>query len=208
MDFTLYKPTELENWINQRYLESGIHYAADMDIDLIASIFNAEVMTTKGPSSVHFDDSFCLIFLNGYLKEEQKREIFFHELCHPLQHFGNQQQMPRAFMELQETQAAHFQLYAAMPVCMLDEFKDVPPPMFNKVIVEEFRLSERFVQTRLEQIHRRILQAEIDQHIVTSLENKRRKYNPANWSAETRVIMQKLYHQIHEKRINMKVVND
>jgi Zn-dependent peptidase ImmA (M78 family) len=172
MDFSLYKPTDLEKWINLRYKEAGIHYASDMDIDLIASIFSAEVMATKGPSSVHFNDSLCLIFLNGYLNERQKREVFFHELCHPLLHFGNQRKMPQAFMELQEIQAFHFQLYAAMPWYMVDEFiKDVPDGILMKVMAEEFRLSEAFVQKRLQQIQHRIWVAQMEQTHMKTITN-------------------------------------
>jgi Zn-dependent peptidase ImmA (M78 family) len=197
MQLNLYKPTELEQWINLQYQQNGIHYASDLDIERIASIFNTTVMTSKGPSHVQWDDDFCIIFINGYHREEKKREVFFHELCHPIRHEGNQNKMPTSFVELQEIQASIFQLYAAMPAFMLDEFKYLPGPVHTKVLAEEFCLSEKFVIRRLEQINQRILR---EQHDEILRARRRRASKPPEYTDETKRILNQLEQQLKRNK--------
>ncbi|QGQ95812.1 ImmA/IrrE family metallo-endopeptidase [Paenibacillus psychroresistens] len=196
MQLNLYKPTDLEQWITLQYQQNGIHYASDLDIEKIASIFNTTVMTSKGPSHVQWDDEFCVIFINGYHREETKREMFFHELCHPIRHEGNQNKMPTSFIELQEIQASIFQLYAAMPAYMLEEFKNIQGPVHTKVLAEEFRLSEQFIIRRLEQINQRILREQQDELYRAS---RRRTSKPPEYTEETKRILNQLYRQIKHK---------
>ncbi|WP_179232775.1 ImmA/IrrE family metallo-endopeptidase [Paenibacillus rigui] len=192
MELHYYKPTDLETWISKKYQENGIHYASDLDIDHIASIFNITVKTTKGESKAIWDEDYSLILLHGYLTEEQKREHFFHELCHPIKHVGNQNSMPRAFQELQEIQAAHFQLYAAMPAYMLEEFKEIKNfPTYIKVLSEEFKLSVRFIEKRIEQIQRRINQARMDHQFLMSRMPVKVRYEQ---SQIARAVIDKLSH--------------
>jgi Zn-dependent peptidase ImmA (M78 family) len=157
MDLTLYKPTELENWLNQRYQQAGIYYPFDLDIDRVADIFGVEVGLYDGKNVADWlDGSHSFILLNAYMKIDRRREVFFHELCHPIQHVGLQDTMSKMFKNLQETQAAQFQPYAAMPIYMLEEFKYISPSLLVKAMAEEFILPEAFVRRRLEQIERRI----------------------------------------------------
>ncbi|WP_028551731.1 ImmA/IrrE family metallo-endopeptidase [Paenibacillus sp. UNC451MF] len=159
MDLSLYKPTELESWIYQKYRSYGIHYASDLeDIDLVASIFNTMVYTTKDETRIVWDDDFGMILLHAYYAKEIKRASFFHELGHFLRHIGCQNKLPKSFMELQESQASHFQLYAAMPIYMIQEIiHDVYSyAALEKVLAEEFILPIPFVQKRIDQISRRI----------------------------------------------------
>lgn len=167
MDLLLYKPTELEKLLEKEYRNIGIEYASDMDLDLIASIFNVEIRTYAGPSFAEWkEDEYSFIFLNAYLNEKQRREVFFHELCHPLQHVGQQEIMPKSFIELQEIQAKNFQHYAAMPSYLLEEFKSVSPSLLVKVIAEEFCLTERFVYHRLQQIEKRVQTAQYEEELI------------------------------------------
>ncbi|NOU68342.1 ImmA/IrrE family metallo-endopeptidase [Paenibacillus sp. LMG 31461] len=167
MNLSLYRPTELEKWLEKEYRSIGIEYASDMDLDLISSIFDVEIRTYAGPSFAEWkEDEYSFIFLNAYLNEKQRREIFFHELCHPLQHVGQQEIMPKSFIELQEIQAKNFQHYAAMPSYLLEEFKSVSPSLLVKVIAEEFCLTERFVQHRLEQIQNRVQTAQYEEELI------------------------------------------
>ncbi|MGO4500034.1 ImmA/IrrE family metallo-endopeptidase [Paenibacillus sp. 2RAB27] len=167
MNLSLYRPTELEKWLEKEYRSIGIEYASDMDLDLISSIFDVEIRTYNGPSFAEWkEDEYSFIFLNAYLNEKQRREVFFHELCHPLQHVGQQEIMPKSFIELQEIQAKNFQHYAAMPSYLLEEFKSVSPSLLVKVIAEEFCLTERFVQHRLEQIQNRVQSAQYEEELI------------------------------------------
>ncbi|MBE1444200.1 MULTISPECIES: ImmA/IrrE family metallo-endopeptidase [unclassified Paenibacillus] len=164
MDLSLYKPTETEEWISFIYQKHGICYAADMDIDHIAAIFRAMVELHPHESKVIWSSNFALIYLHALLSKEQQRENFFHELGHIVRHCGDQYGMPETFIELQEQQAAQFQLYAAMPAFMLHEFiHDVYSwGAFEKVLAEAFCLPIRFVQKRLNQILNRLCLAQID----------------------------------------------
>lgn len=159
MDLSLYKPTELETWIYQLYRTHGIHYPSDLeDIDLVASMFHTVVRITREETRILWDNEFAAILVNAYLRKEQKRAAFFHELGHFLRHIGCQHNLPKSFMELQEAQSAHFQLYAAMPIYMIQEIiHDVYSyAAFEKALVEEFILPISFVRKRIEQIQRRI----------------------------------------------------
>lgn len=173
MDLNLYKPTDIEIWINKNYQSSGINYAADMDIHRIAELFNIELHIYDGKSLADWsDESHQIILLNENHNEFKRRAEFFHELCHPLRHTGNQDGMNKAFMELQEIQAAQFQYYAAMPIYMLDEFKYVSPSILEKVLSEAFMLPENFVNRRLEQIKNRMYWHEQDKQLKERLARK------------------------------------
>lgn len=152
-----YKPTPLEEWINEKYQTAGIRYASQMDIELIAAIFGIEIRLYDGPSFAEWDKgSYAFIFLNDRDSQEKRRNVFFHELCHPLRHCGCQEQLPEAFVELQEVQASHFELYAAMPIYLIEEFASISETHLSNVLAEEFKLPESFVRKRLDQIRQRV----------------------------------------------------
>lgn len=172
MDLTLYKPTETEQWINKQYHTVGIHYASDLDIDNIADLFGIEVHFREGKSFIDFIDEFNFIVINARLDTENRRKEFFHELGHFVLHCGKQDNMTRLFMELQEMQADQFQIYAAMPFYMLEEFKYVPAHNLIKVLSEAFVLPESFVKKRLEQIKNRMYWHEQDLNLKERLNRK------------------------------------
>jgi Zn-dependent peptidase ImmA (M78 family) len=191
MNLKFYKQTELEHWIEKKYQSNGILYASDLDIDLIASIFEVEIRLYQGPSFAEWKEKeYSFVFINSNLAEEQRREQFFHELSHPVQHVGRQESMPRTFIELQEIQAAHFQLYAAMPIYMLEEFKGISDRQtYINVLSREFKLSVPFVQKRVDQIERRIYQSRMDHELVMKSKTVPIRYN---YSPETTRILDKL----------------
>lgn len=119
----------------------------------MASIFHVELVRWSGHSHARWDDDFRVIFLSEHLDEEHAREVFFHELCHPLKHVGNQQRMPHAFHDLQEIQAGLFQLYAALSFYLIIHYEDVLHSSHAvPLLAYEFRLPPGLVQRRLEQI--------------------------------------------------------
>ncbi|UVI28193.1 ImmA/IrrE family metallo-endopeptidase [Paenibacillus spongiae] len=165
----LYKPNEIELWIAKQYRMNGILSSTDMDIDRIATIFGIHVRTYDGPTFTEWlDGEYALIFLNSFQTEKKLRKAFFHELCHPLRHAGRQdsQHMSQALRDLQEAQAASFQLYASMPWYMLYEFEGFSnDSLYIKRLSEAFRLPLTFVNSRIEQIYRRISQASYDRNM-------------------------------------------
>ncbi|WP_308637686.1 ImmA/IrrE family metallo-endopeptidase [Paenibacillus silvisoli] len=199
-DLSLYKETDLEKWINTKYKDNGIHYASDIDIDRVAAIFDIEIRTYLGPSFADWEeDEYSFIFINGYLTEEQRRDVFFHELCHPIQHVGRQAELPAPFVELQEIQAGLFQLYSAMPAYMLEEFKTIQDRSYYlKVLSEEFVLPIRIVERRIAQMMRRINQEKSDQEF-------KKRMNPSPhqkpYMPETIQIIDQLQRQLSAKRL-------
>lgn len=168
-DLDLYKPNDLERWISAKYQEHGIHYASDLDLERIADIFGVELRLYAGPSFAEWkDDEYSFLFINAYMPEEQRREHFFHELCHPLRHAGQQdsRRMPAALRQLQEAQAEHFMLYAGMPWYMFEEFTAIfHYATFPKHLAEQFVLPLSFVQKRISQMMRRMYQEHRDRKV-------------------------------------------
>lgn len=114
-----YQPSETELLICDLYQAFGIEHAHELDIDLISTIWGVDIIYYDGKPCSHWDDEINIILLNALDTSEQQRADFFHELCHIAKHEGNQDDLPDLFVELQEIQAAHFQLIAAMPYYLL-----------------------------------------------------------------------------------------
>lgn len=194
MDLTLYKPTELEELVSKKYRDHGIHYAADLDVDHIAAIFNAIVILTKDEPRTISNDTFALIKLSAYAKKEELRRQFFHELVHVILHAGNQHSMPEPFVRQQERQASQYKLCIAMPAYLLEEFKYIERrSTYIKVLSEEFSLPIAFVERRIEQIERNIFQAKLDDEFRADMNPVRIEYD---YSPETRRVLAQLFGQL------------
>jgi Zn-dependent peptidase ImmA (M78 family) len=161
-----YIPTELEKKIEKMYKEKGILSPKDLEIINVSKMFNVKIdLSINGqPQRAIWDDDTSVIFLDPNHQEEKQREIFFHELGHPLLHCGNQSKMKsNAFRELQESQAKQFQIYASIPFFMLSDL-DIPAyeSQIINLIRTEFKVTRSFAKKRLEQIKRRIFQTKMD----------------------------------------------
>lgn len=198
MDLSTYKPTDQEVWISKKYRDSGILHACDLEIDRIADIFGIDIRFYSGPPVADWSDEHSVIFLNAYQRLEQRREAFFHELCHPLRHIGYQGwNVPKLFEEMQEEQAGHFQMYAAMPFYMVREYMvELSSEAMLEKLSEEFCLPLAFVHKRLEQIKRRIKVGVSAFGQAYSKSN-----NPTKWSDETWRVILKLNQQLERKRL-------
>ncbi|WP_127580968.1 ImmA/IrrE family metallo-endopeptidase [Paenibacillus koleovorans] len=199
MDLKYYHPFDYEKRITKEYQANGVHYASDMDdLEKIANIFNATIRMTKDETRIYYDDDFALIYLNAYANETTLRLNFFHELGHHLLHVGDQNTLPESFNQLQERQASHFQLYAAMPAFLLEEFKYIENrTTYTKVLSEEFKLPIPFVEKRIKQIERRIQQFKFDQDL-----NAKPVPIEYDYSPETRRILAQLHRQVSAKGVN------
>ncbi|MEK3882378.1 ImmA/IrrE family metallo-endopeptidase [Paenibacillus sp. PL2-23] len=199
-DMTLYKPTELEKWICQKYHDNGIKTPADMDLDYIGEIFNTYITyKSEGDARVIYDDFVGgLIFLNIHDSDAQQRLKFFHELGHPALHAGSQDKLPSLFVELQEAQAGAFQQYAALPYFMLAEIS--PCHTFDEYFThlsEAFRLPRSFVQRRIDQVKRRILQGHQDRNAYARRVGVAARYG---YTDETLRILGQLHQQLSKQR--------
>jgi Zn-dependent peptidase ImmA (M78 family) len=163
MNLSLYKTNDLENWIAYTYQKNKIHYAADLDIDRIAGMFNASIIYHPGQTKIIWNDKFGLIYIDESLDERQRRERFFHEVAHIVRHTGYQVGMNSLFVQLQEIQAALFQFYAAMPVFMLEPYCHIQNQNeYISTLSNDFRLPITLIQKRLRQVRGRIEQTEKD----------------------------------------------
>lgn len=197
-DMTLYRPTELEKWICQKYQESGIITPAELDLDQIADIFSSAVRTTGGKTKVYYDDEVAIIYLNQRDGSSKQRADFFHELCHPAMHAGSQLGLPQLFIELQEAQAGAFQQYAAMPYYMLAEI--TPCHTYNEyynLLADVFRLPLPFVKKRIDQVKRRMIQGHHDRNTHARQTGVPYRYG---YSDETLRILDQLHQQLSKQR--------
>lgn len=121
MILPFYQPTETELFICDLYQTLNIQHPHEMDIDLIAAVWGVDIAYYVGRPCSYWDKAGGLILLNKNVPLERSRADFFHELCHIAKHEGNQDDMPELFRDLQELQAAQFQLIAAMPCYLLPE---------------------------------------------------------------------------------------
>lgn len=198
LNLSLYRPSEMELWIKKKYIENNILTPSDMDLERIAKSFNAYVAYTDSGTKVIYDDHDCIIFLNSLHPVDEMRLAFFHELCHPALHVGNQNNLPPAFVNLQESQATQFQLYAAMPAFMLNSF----PVTFHwneyyAHLSEAFMLPIGFIECRIKQIKARIDQEEWDIDFKARLTPKKTK---RNYSKETLRILNQLHRQLKKRQ--------
>lgn len=190
MDLSLYKMTPLEEWITSTYLQHSITTPDDLSLDNIAASFGGEVANLRTRSHARWIDDGTgdfMIILDSRLDEAAQRSEFFHELCHPLRHVGNQQMLPKAFRDLQETQATSFQLYASIPFFMVKEL-DMPSLEHNVPYqwAQIFKIPLTLAVRRFRQIKSRINQEEYQKTINSYFQNQHSKSHPSNWSDETK----------------------
>jgi Zn-dependent peptidase ImmA (M78 family) len=167
-----YNLTEIERKVEKLYKEKDILTPSDLTIKNVAEKFNVHLDFSDGPQRAIWEDDFSVIFLNPNLPEERQREVFYHELAHPIMHCGDQTKMKnKTFRDLQEAQANLFQLYAAIPFFMLQQLE---LPAYEYQIIEliknVFKVTPAFAKKRLEQIKRRIIQNKMDHGFLKAIE--------------------------------------
>ena len=119
MNFPQYTTTALEDWVTNWYLNRNFHYPNELILPKIAMHY--EIFVKYKPFASHYTrfGRYKEIVLNSTLDKATQREQFFHELCHAVRHVGKQTMLLDAFRELQERDANHFTLYAALPHHMI-----------------------------------------------------------------------------------------
>ncbi|MCR2804207.1 ImmA/IrrE family metallo-endopeptidase [Paenibacillus soyae] len=198
LNFELYRPSDLELWIQDKFQGDGLNLPGDLeDWDRIAALFGAHIAYTEGETKVMYDeDGDCLIFLNIHMDKLQQKLAFFHELSHPALHAGNQLQMPSSFVALQETQAGLFQLYSAMPLHMLRAFAHLQQqPHDLRLVAEAFDVPLSFARRRLDRIAGRIRQEHEDRRLRARLADRSSLGQDSAYSELTSRLLHQLYQQ-------------
>ncbi|GAA0471703.1 ImmA/IrrE family metallo-endopeptidase [Alkalibacillus silvisoli] len=148
-----YQPTTLENWVSRFYRKNGLLYPDDLYISDISCKLGI-YLTMDQPFTYSFEeDDLKLINVSYDLPTHKQREAFFHELCHIFRHTGNQVMMPEAFRELQERDAKHFTIYAAIPFHMLTQYK-LKDDQIHWTLAEDFNVPAEIARERVEKIYR------------------------------------------------------
>lgn len=162
INFELYKPSELELWISNHYINNGIATPSELTIKNVAGVFNIQVNYYTGPPFAEWEETtngYSFIFLNDRKHRFDQKNDFFHELCHPLRHVGKQEELPELFQRLQEMQATQFQLIAAMPHYLLQQVSvGVYWDNYIHTLSERFEQPLEFVEQRMRQVLARIEQ--------------------------------------------------
>jgi Zn-dependent peptidase ImmA (M78 family) len=195
-----YISTPLEQWIEALYEKLEITAPEQLQIAELAGKLNIWVYFMDMGSMTIEKQGVFSVNIDRRLSGNEQWEDFLHELCHVLRHSGNQLVMPTPYMDWQEQDAAHFQLYAAIPMFMVRRLK-LPEHQSEMIelLAEEFHVTHRLAAVRLEQIQRRVLQGLLDQEYRSHLVQQVYPAHDANWSEGTRVIMNKLQQQIEKK---------
>ncbi|MFS1516341.1 ImmA/IrrE family metallo-endopeptidase [Bacillus sp. SCS-151] len=150
----VYEPTHLETWVSVWYKKMNIHQPSDILEETICQINNIYFFRRPIPSYSYENGKFKSITVDSRVQALQQREQFFHELCHILRHYGWQlQMMPPAFRDLQERDAQHFTLYAAIPYHMIMAY-NLKSSTIIDTLIEDFKVSEQLCTERVRRIFR------------------------------------------------------
>jgi len=149
-----YQTTALEDWVTNFYFRLNIIKPCDIDENYIAREYRIFIHRKTMPPSYQVIGRYQGIIIDTRVSKEKQREMFFHELCHILRHYGIQSMMPAAFRELQEWDTRHFTRYAAIPHHMLS-YIDFNDPDVISQMVSLFNVTPKLCEERLMQIKRR-----------------------------------------------------
>lgn len=149
----MYTPfySRIENLVRKIMLAHGIRTPDQLGVESVANKINVQV---KRDLEFTFNRNRIIIIEKGKPWEEWPR--FAHELCHYLEHCGNQLTMPKLFYQLQEYQADHFAHHFCVPTFMLDRIR-LPPDRNGaiRLICANFTVGPEFAEKRLEKYENR-----------------------------------------------------
>ncbi|WP_181350522.1 ImmA/IrrE family metallo-endopeptidase [Thalassobacillus sp. CUG 92003] len=155
MNFPQYTTTALEDWVSNWYIKRKFQYPLDLKLRKIAMQYEIFIHYKPMESRYTRFGRYREIVLNSTLNKTIQREQFFHELCHAVRHVGKQTMMPDAFRELQERDARHFTLYAALPYHMVKSYNLDDPDLLERWS-QDFKVTEELCKERFTQICRRL----------------------------------------------------
>lgn len=197
--FNHYRMTTLEEYLEKIYATAGIVTPHQITVTELASRLNVWVHYEPVPSrALEAVYGMYSMFLDERLPPDQQRIDFLHELCHLLRHAGNQITLPDQFTQMQEAEAEHFVLYAAMPFSMIKrmEFPERRGTAIA-ILTETFGVPIELAERRLDQLQRRMLQGMWDS-IAKDHEQEASQFGPT-WSRETMRILKQLDRQLLAK---------
>ncbi|MCA1021827.1 ImmA/IrrE family metallo-endopeptidase [Halobacillus litoralis] len=152
--FPNYTTTHLEDWVSYWYIRRGFLSPDQLKAAKIAKKMDIFVHRKPKPSSYLIHGRYKGITLDAREDKLVQKEQFYHELGHILRHVGIQSMMPQAFRELQERDARHFTLYAALPFHMVSKY-DLSDEQIIERWVNDFKITSELSELRLNKIKER-----------------------------------------------------
>ncbi|MGO0058596.1 ImmA/IrrE family metallo-endopeptidase [Brevibacillus fluminis] len=204
--FRYYEPTELELWTEDLYKSNAILNPSDITVDNLSRTLGIPVSVAPGIDEEvmrdPFDQDFFVIYLNSLKSVVQQKLSFLHELYHGLRHVGNQLRMPEGLRKLQEEQANHFVLYAALPFFMIKQI-ELPQCEHDvvRILVTEFGVTRKLASRRLDQIKCRSFYGQAREEFVNKLRSQYTKAEPQPYSAATLRLLDQLKKQTTKKGV-------
>jgi Zn-dependent peptidase ImmA (M78 family) len=186
-----YKPSTIEQWVSDKFIEVGILQPHDLKLKLIANSFGIDYSLWDGITYSYRDkhDGKLYIIDNKNHDEINRRIRFFHELDHVLRHSGDQLDIPDSFRQMQEWDAKLFTMYASIPYHMIDFEKGYT----TKEMMDMFKVPEKLALKRIEDIRQKTYW-EQKRHQSLNLPDYR-PFSIKNCSNETKRIMAQLTKQ-------------
>lgn len=197
--FEHYRMTILEESLEATYATAGIIYPHQITVRELSQRLNVWVhFRSVSSRALEAASGMYSMFLDDRLPPDRQRLDFLHELCHLLRHAGNQMVLPESYTRMQEIEAEHFVLYAAMPFSMIRRM-EIPDGRGSAiaVITESFNVPADLAEQRLDQLQRRTLRG-IWNTVVSDHVQERRQMEPS-WSQETMRILNQLNRQLIAK---------
>ncbi|MGP0583652.1 ImmA/IrrE family metallo-endopeptidase [Paenibacillus timonensis] len=195
--FSHYHMTILEEFLEDVYQRAGITEPWQLTVKEISRRLNVWVHYKPVSSrALEAVPGMYSMFLDERIPPDQQRLDFLHELCHLLRHAGNQMVLPESFTRMQEIEAEHFVLYAAMPFSMINRL-ELPDrhELAISALVGTFSVPADLAQQRLDQLQRRTLQG-MWNAVVRGHGQVGRQ---SSWSIETMRILKQLDRQLIAK---------
>lgn len=148
-----YPYTHLEDFIFNLYSNIGVFHPRQLNPELISSRLGLTIGYLP-MNSLHEEN---IIVLDSRLSETKQWQDFGHELCHVINHGGNQLKTPPLFKVYKEWKANSFAEHACVPTFMLDKIKlqDTESKAIY-MIQKTFNVDYDFAKKRFEQYLRNI----------------------------------------------------
>ncbi|GIN93377.1 phage-like element PBSX protein XkdA [Siminovitchia terrae] len=139
----------LEDFIKNLYQTIGINTPTELDMKSIAGCLNIELQFWDEPSEAVRDAGIPWIFINEKLSPKEQWQDFCHELCHALQHVGDQRNLPVEFRLYQEVKADNFMYNFCIPTFMLEDY-EFPKYKWQAIqqIANDFNVTIEFASIR------------------------------------------------------------
>ncbi|WP_051925659.1 ImmA/IrrE family metallo-endopeptidase [Brevibacillus borstelensis] len=201
-NLSYYQQTDLEKSVSQFYLRLGIIHPSDLSEETIASALDIELFREPYPSMCYQEGDYTSILIDSRQSRATQREHFYHELGHILRgHVGKQHKMIKSFRRLQEEQAEHFTIYAAIPFYMVSKLL-LPQDERDtvKLFADEFGVTYELASRRLYQIKNRIYHGWAREQFLDKIRSQYTKAEPHPYSSETLRLLGQLQLQVQSSQ--------